>query len=60
MAYGISKNIGKKGTIKRFGYKGNNFYSDVVDDGRLEKLQADLTELLKTNIGIEIIDLTKI
>lgn len=60
MAYGISKNIGKKGTIKRFGYKGNNFYSDVVDDGRLDKLRDDLAKALKTSIEIEIIDLTKI
>jgi hypothetical protein len=46
--------------LSRYGYKGNGFYSEVVEDGRLEQLKIDLANVLKTNIGIEIIDLTKI
>ena len=42
------------------GYKGNGFYTEVISDGRLDKLKEDLAKVLKTNIGIEIIDLTKI
>jgi len=32
MARGIAAAIGRKGTIKRFGYKGSNFLSDVTPD----------------------------
>jgi len=46
--------------LKLYGYKGNGFYSEVVNDGRLDKLKVDLANVLKTNVGIEIIDLTKI
>jgi hypothetical protein len=46
--------------LKREGYKGNNFYTSVVDDGRLDKLKKDLAGVLKSEVDIEIIDLTKI
>jgi hypothetical protein len=46
--------------IKNKGYKGNNFYTSVVDDGRLDKLKKDLASVLKSEVDIEIIDLTKI
>jgi len=48
MAYVIARNI------ERRGYKGNNFFTDVMDDGRLEKLTAKLTELIGSNFQIEL------
>lgn len=60
MAIAISKNIGKNGTIKRFNHSGSHFYSEVVNDGRLSKLKQDLAKVLKSEIEIEIIDLTKL
>jgi len=42
------------------GYEGNHFYSEVIEDGRVEKLKQDLALVLKSNIEVEIIDLTKI
>jgi hypothetical protein len=59
MAFAISKNIGKKGTIKRFGYKGSNFWTDVMNssdmDSEYNKLKLNLVEVLKKEINIEII-----
>lgn len=46
--------------IKNKGYRCNNFYGAVVDDGRLIQLKKDLTEVIKDEFQIEIIDLTKI
>lgn len=46
--------------LKHKGFEGNHFYSEVVNDGRLDKLKQDLAMVLKENIEIEIIDLTKI
>lgn len=46
--------------LAHYGYKGNHFYSEVINDGRLDKLKEDLGAILKDNIAIEIIDLTKI
>ncbi len=54
IAFAISRNIGKNG------YEGNHFYSEVVNDGRMAQLKADLSALLKKDIEIEIIDLTKL
>ena len=45
MAIAISKSIKKKGTIKRFGYKGSNFLSEVIDDERLLDLSRLIAEL---------------
>ena len=36
------------------GYKGNNFIKDVIKDGRIEELQQKLSELIKTDIIINI------
>lgn len=58
--YVVSRSIKNKGTIKRFNYKGSKFYSEVVNDGRLIQLKKDLTEVIKDELQIEIIDLTKI
>jgi hypothetical protein len=54
MAWAIAKNIAKKGTIKRFGYKGSKFLSDVLTDGRVDKLEETLTEVLGAKIEIEL------
>lgn len=54
VAFAISRSIGKNG------FEGNNFYSEVVNDGRLEKLKKDLAFILKKEIEIEIIDLTNL
>jgi hypothetical protein len=40
--------------LKQEGYKGNQFYSKVVNDGRLEEFKNRLIELIKTDIIIEI------
>ena len=48
MAYAIANKIHK------VGYEGNHFYDEVVNDGRMDKLVAELTVLLKTDINIEI------
>lgn len=49
-----------KRKIERKGYEGNHFFSEVVEDGRIEELNKQLSEVIKTNIQIEIINLTKI
>jgi hypothetical protein len=41
--------------IHREGYKGNNFIKEVVKDGRVEELQNKLSELIKTDIIINIV-----
>lgn len=56
MAFAISKNIGKKGTIKRFNYNGANFFDPVVNDGRITELQNKLSNYLKKEIKIEILN----
>lgn len=42
------------------GFEGNHFYSEVVEDGRLNELKTKLAAVLKSDIQIEIINLTKI
>lgn len=46
--------------LQNKGYEGNHFYSEVVQDGRLNELRSKLAEVLKSSIQVEIIDLTKI
>jgi uncharacterized membrane-anchored protein YjiN (DUF445 family) len=48
VAYAIAKKIHKEG------YEGNNFFDEVINDGRIEKLQSEITELVKDDIIIEI------
>lgn len=45
LAYAISKNIAKKGTIKRFGYKGSKFLSSVITDDSLRDLSLLVGEI---------------
>ena len=40
--------------IHRDGYKGNQFFSEVINDGRLEKLEKDLIEATQNEVLIEI------
>lgn len=40
--------------IHKDGYEGNNFFDEVIKDGRIEKLQSEITELVKDDIIIEI------
>jgi hypothetical protein len=40
--------------IHKDGYEGNNFFDEVINDGRIEKLQSEITELVKDDIIIEI------
>lgn len=49
LAYLISRKI------HREGYKGNHFYSDVINDGRVEQLTKDLADMIKKDVIIEII-----
>lgn len=55
MAFAIAKNISAHGTIKRFGYDGADFFDQVVKDGRIVKLQANISTFLKHEIRVEII-----
>lgn len=50
----IAHNIHKKGTIKRFGYKGSKFLSGILNDGRFETLSKKLSEIIGKEIVIDI------
>ena len=55
LSFIYARSIGKKGTIKRFGNKGAHFYQPIVDDGRIEKLERDLSEMYKKEIKISLL-----
>ena len=40
--------------IHKRGYEGNQFFSEVINDGRLEKLERDLIEATQNEVLIEI------
>ena len=40
--------------IHKRGYEGNQFFSEVINDGRLEKLEKDLMEAAQNEVLIEI------
>jgi len=48
LSFLIARKIHKKG------YKGNQFFSEVINDGRLEKLEKDLIEAAQNEVVIEI------
>lgn len=48
LSFLIARKIHKKG------YKGNHFFSEVINDGRLEKLEKDLIEATQNEVIIEI------
>lgn len=52
LAIGIKKSIHRKGIIKRFGYKGSKFFSSVIGDGRVQKLEEGLADILGQEIKI--------
>lgn len=54
MAWGIAKNISKKGTIKRFGYSGSNFYSNIVTPQYLESFREKVRHSFKNDVQIQI------
>ena len=54
LAFLIARSIGKHGTIKRFGYKGSKFYSNVVTEEYLNNIQARLSKAAKKDIIVEI------
>jgi hypothetical protein len=54
MASAISRSIGKKGTIKRFGYKGSKFISSVVNDQSLAELSRRLSEAVGYTISVSL------
>jgi len=53
-AWAIAVNIGKKGTIQRFGYRGTHFFSRVVNQQWINGLAADLGKALNKDIQLEI------
>lgn len=42
--------------IKAKGIEGNHFYHDVINDGRLDKLQEALSKIITTGVRVEIIN----
>lgn len=48
MAYAIASKIHKEG------FEGNHFFDEIINDGRIEELQKRLSELIKTDIIINI------
>ena len=53
MAYGIAQKIHKDG------YEGNNFFTEIIKDGRIEQLQSEIGKLINTEIIIDIQQATK-
>lgn len=53
LAYLIARKIHKKG------YKGSNFYSDVVTPNYIDDLKSELRTALKRDVEIEIVELFK-
>ena len=41
--------------IRMKGYKGNNFYSEVVEDGRFDTLSKQLSDIIGKTIVIEVV-----
>lgn len=56
MARAFAQSIHKKGTIKRFGYHGSNYLSDVINQDSLNKLSKDLSEAVGYTIVVELIN----
>ncbi len=59
LAYLIQQSIKKKGTIKRFGYKGSNFWGEVFTEDLRKELTDDLRKYVKRDIQIEFSDIKK-
>jgi len=48
----IKRNIHNRGIIKRFGYKGSKFFTNVINDGRVQKLEKEIGAELGKEIKI--------
>lgn len=59
LAEKIAKAIYRKGTIKRFGYKGSEFLTSYLDWTFQERLQQDITESVGKDIEVQIIQSVK-
>lgn len=55
-AYAIARKIQKEGHAQPYKDKKLGFWSKVINDGRLEELTARISEVLKTEVIIEIND----
>lgn len=53
MAYGIAQKIHKDG------YEGNNFFTEIIKDGRVKQLESEIAKLINTEIIIDIQQATK-
>jgi hypothetical protein len=54
LAWAIKKAINKRGIIKRFGYRGSEFFSSLLDDGRVSQLEESLTLLMGEKVQVDI------
>mgnify|MGYP003667143756 FL=1 len=54
LSFIIARSIGKKGTIKRFGYSGSKFLTEVLNE-QVPVLKAALEEKLSRNITIRVV-----
>jgi acetate kinase len=54
LAFAIAKSMKKKGIIKRFGYKGSQFFTSVIEDGRVEHLKTDLLNALGEDVAVSL------
>jgi hypothetical protein len=54
MAFAISRTIAKRGSIKRFNYKGSKFLSDVVNNEAMEDLGVGLAEALGKTVAVSV------
>lgn len=52
LAYAIASKIAKKGTIKRFGYKGGDFVKEVMTPQNIAAIEQHIGELAGFKIGI--------
>lgn len=59
VAQKIAKAIHRKGTIKRFGYKGSEFMTSYLDWTFEERLRQDITKAIGKDINIQFIQATK-
>lgn len=56
LAYVIARSIARKGTIKRFGHKGSNFYTEVIPSEKVfvDKVVKRLSIAAKQDILVEL------
>jgi len=57
LSQAIATGIGRRGTIKRFGYKGSKFLTDVINQESLNALAQRCSEALGEEISITLVQL---